>query len=147
MTEAPWKWLSLSSQPKGGPWQNIELGLFFSSINNMSWQINDGGKHVSCSEGNNLSTVKMYREVRMVIIFTKKFHSTEDFYTVFKTSEKALKKKFRSRGFCFVLKDVKTIMSYVKLPSLEKKKASENVNLNICWSVVTTNLCFKCFLN
>lgn len=109
-------------QPKGRPWQNIELGFFFSSINNMSCQINDGGKHVSCSEGDNLSTVKMYREVHMVIIFTKKIHSTEDFYTVFKTSEKALKKKFRSRGFCFVLKDVKIFMSYVELPSLEKKK-------------------------
>lgn len=61
----------------------------------------------------------------MVIIFTKKnkkIHSTEDFYTVFKTSEKALKKKFRSRGFCFVMKNVQNLMSYVKIPSLEKKK-------------------------
>lgn len=135
--------------PKGGPRQNVELGFFFSSINNISWQIKDGVKHVNCSEGNNLSTVNCtMRYTWWLYLQKKKIHSTEDFYTVFKTSEKALKKKFRSRGFCFVMKNVKTLMSYVKIPSLEKKKtASENVNLNICWSVVMTNLCFKCFLN
>lgn len=59
----------------------------------------------------------------MVIIFTKESTALKIFILYLKTSEKALKKKkFRSRGFCFVSKNVPNLMSYVKIPSLERKE-------------------------